>query len=531
MGQYQNTHEVETQKGEIAFMDYNVSKGELSVNEILYDGCQEQPVDLDFSLPDYCPDIQRILKCQVYPRIHMRNLSGDRLEVEGVASIKLLYLDEGKQNIRCCEHSSPFSCSFNLKKSPMNPVIFTKVKVEYINCRAVSPRKLDIHGAFSVCAKVMGAAKQEIVCDIPEEGLEQRKKSIQTSGILCTAQQQFTVSEVLEIGQGKPEAESVLRTDITAIVHDCKAIVNKAIVKGEVLVKVLYAGNLDNGELETMEYSIPVSQIVDAEGMTDDCTCDVRLEVLGHDIQVRTDSSGEDNLLSVDIKMAAAVIAYHDSEIQVVTDAYSTKYDLELDYKTLSFDRLLEFVRDTYIYKNTVEIGDSGVSRVIDVWNELSSVTAQQENDQILFQGKFNACILAVSSEGEPIYTEKMIDFEYSHDWSGKPQQVRCDPDLIVLSLSYRITGSNGVEIRAELGLSTPVYQSEAHKAICFVSADETKPRKKDDTAALTIYYADAGEQLWNIARAYCTSVEAIKLENDLADDVLDSRSMLLIPM
>ncbi|MFQ9952776.1 MAG: DUF3794 domain-containing protein, partial [Clostridium sp.] len=69
-------------------MDYNVTQEELAIGKTVFEECQEQPVDLDFSLPDYCPDIQRILKCQVYPRITMRNISGDRLEVEGIANVK-----------------------------------------------------------------------------------------------------------------------------------------------------------------------------------------------------------------------------------------------------------------------------------------------------------------------------------------------------------------------------------------------------------------------------------------------------------
>lgn len=48
-------------------MDYMLNREALAAGEVLYDGSQEQPVDLDISLPDYCPDIQRILKCQVYP--------------------------------------------------------------------------------------------------------------------------------------------------------------------------------------------------------------------------------------------------------------------------------------------------------------------------------------------------------------------------------------------------------------------------------------------------------------------------------
>ena len=50
-------------------MEYTLKRAEYTDSTILFDGCQEQPLDLDISLPDYCPDIQRILKCQVMPCI------------------------------------------------------------------------------------------------------------------------------------------------------------------------------------------------------------------------------------------------------------------------------------------------------------------------------------------------------------------------------------------------------------------------------------------------------------------------------
>jgi LysM repeat protein len=62
---------------------------------------------------------------------------------------------------------------------------------------------------------------------------------------------------------------------------------------------------------------------------------------------------------------------------------------------------------------------------------------------------------------------------------------------------------------------------------------NEEKPREKDKKAALTIYYADEGEELWNIAKKYCTSVEKIQNENEIDTDVdkLQGRNMLFIPM
>ena len=154
-------------------MNYSMNRDRFSVAEVIFDGCQEQPIDLDFSLPDYCPDIRRILKCQVYPQIDMKNITSDRLDVDGTAVVKLIYVDAIKNTIRCCEYKEPFSTSFNLDSPAENAMAFTKVKVEYMNCRAISPRRLDIHGAFSVCAKVCSKSDQEVVDGVEEEDIQQ----------------------------------------------------------------------------------------------------------------------------------------------------------------------------------------------------------------------------------------------------------------------------------------------------------------------------------------------------------------------
>ena len=67
-------------KGEEAYMEYKLNREAITVNEVVFDARQEQPIDLDLSLPDYCPDIQKIMKCQVYPCITAKSILGDCLE-------------------------------------------------------------------------------------------------------------------------------------------------------------------------------------------------------------------------------------------------------------------------------------------------------------------------------------------------------------------------------------------------------------------------------------------------------------------
>ncbi len=50
------------------------------------------------------------------------------------------------------------------------------------------------------------------------------------------------------------------------------------------------------------------------------------------------------------------------------------------------------------------------------------------------------------------------------------------------------------------------------------------------DSPALVVYFAKEKEALWDIAKKFRTSVELIKSENELREDVLDARRILLIP-
>ena len=50
-------------------MDLKINREILSVNEKIYDGVQEQSVELDYILPDYFPDIFKLIKCSITPSV------------------------------------------------------------------------------------------------------------------------------------------------------------------------------------------------------------------------------------------------------------------------------------------------------------------------------------------------------------------------------------------------------------------------------------------------------------------------------
>ena len=69
-------------------------------------------------------------------------------------------------------------------------------------------------------------------------------------------------------------------------------------------------------------------------------------------------------------------------------------------------------------------------------------------------------------------------------------------------------------------------------KILKYISEIELLENNSDesDNCALTVYFSDKNEKVWNIAKRYRTTVEAIMAENSLDSDVITEKKTLLIP-
>lgn len=508
-------------------MDYKLLHQAVSLNETVFDGSVEQSVDCDLTLPDYCPVIQRILKCQVLPQVNSYQMVGDRLTIDGFAQIRLFYTDEGNKAVRCYEYQSPYSKAVEIKTTVENACISVTADMQYVNCRAVSQRRADIHGSFSIKIKITACHEENIIIGVEGGGMELKKKETSVSSITGEAQRQFTVNEVLEIGNAKPAVQQIIRCSATAVLRDFKLITNKLLIKGELVVKTLYCADGLESSLETAENSIPISQIIDMEGIDDGSTCDVRLNVLCFELQTKTDASGEARLLDATAKINAAIKATKMVDINIIADAYSTQCELDMETKNLDFEKLLETFHDTALCRKTIDIG--AVESVLDVWCDNIAPTVVQEENTLWIRGTAVVCLLAISSDTSPVYIERTLDFEYRREMKISAEKVACQPSLSVLASDYTLNGTDRLDVRLELGIDGSIFLMESTKVLAQLSLDESRAKPKN-TAALTVYFAEAGEMVWNIARNYNTTVSAIVEENELKDEVIREKCMLLIP-
>ena len=512
-------------------MEYQQRRETVTVNEIIYDGCQEQPVDLELTLPDYCPDIQKILKCQVCPAVSSTNVLGDSLDVNGSVAVRVLYLDAAGEKIRCHENTSQFSANIPVKSTSGIGIASVRTNVEYVNCRATSPRRLSIHGAFSVCACVWEQRDTEILCGVEDDDVEQLPQEMELSMACGLTQQNFTVEEVLELGDGKPNAEMLLRTDTTVVAEEIKLMDSQILAKGYVLLKLLYLTDIPDALPETMEYQLPFNQMLERGAVSDRGESSVSLQVMASSVQMKSDSSGENSLFEAEVKLSATVQSYESRTVSLLADAYSRSVEVTLEHQQKTFLQFAGTVSDIASQKNTFDFPEGGISKVIDVWNESHNVMPSMEDGNLLYKGKFNVCMLALNSEGKPFYFERMLELNYGREYGGNDGPYNCRGMAEVTDISYRITGNDSIEIKTELRLETTVFRERQYRFLSEVIPNSDMVKQKDSDASLVLYYTTGGESLWNIAKQYSTGVREIQEENELETDVIDTPGMLLIPV
>ncbi|MCL2013481.1 MAG: DUF3794 domain-containing protein [Oscillospiraceae bacterium] len=530
-------------------MELTRSHESICINEVIYDSVLEQPVELDYILPDYNPGIFKILKCRLIPKIVSKRISGDQFVLDGMIFIKILYVAEAdseaeKTNvIRAIEQKVPFSKTAELKKAPEKFHIRTDLRTDYINCRVVNPRRLDIRGTVSCKTVVTEMKCEQLLTDVKGMGAQVRKQKFPTDLDKKSADKQFTLHEEFNVPPGMP-AENIINISSDAISSEHRIIANKVVVKGSVMLRILYSTANEDNKLCVIEQEIQVSQIVDIPEIDESYDCSVSFDVISADAELVQDVNGAASIISCTVLLAVNCSAFKSSEIEAVADIYSTNYESSLKIKNIHTQKMIKVVREDFDVKETLDLGGQ-IFELYDVLYGVKNVAASHSDDGLIVKCELDVSALGCDNDHIPCCIDRVLPLELKLpdgriDDIAENDSVTAGCRAAIVSMSHTLAGTDKVELRVQMKIYGEIFGAGKMDAVIEAEIDEQKPKLKDSSAALTVYFADAGESVWDIAKRYNAAVFAIIEENALAgleenasgqeSGILNEREMLLIP-
>lgn len=515
-------------------MDFKINRETVSAAECIYEGLQEQGIELDYILPDYYPDIFRLVRCEVNPSIADYSVSGDRLTYELACDIRILYCSEGGSMLQCVSQRRSFSKTVEYGRFCENPSVKLIPKADHINYRAVNKRRLDLRGAVSVKIRVEGEKNQEVICDAFGLNVQLRKTAVKYASKKLAAEKTLQLSEEIEISAAQPAAANIVSCRCSVPECEKKMISGKLLVKGEADVRLLYSCEKDGeGVLEPLSFSLPYSQIIDMDGLDDSYDCDAAAEVVCCEVTPAADKNGENRLLKCEAELRICCRAVKTASVMLGTDAYSTVHPCEITTADIRAEQIP--VVYTEGFKHTAKIceGDSVPQTVYSMWCTPKNINTRCSEDgkKLIISGMLTYTMAAKDSGGMIIITDKDEAFEEAAELECGNDGNSVAAQISVSGVSYNISPENVLSAKADITARISISGSSVVRALTDISIDESVKKKRDGDYAIKLYYGVENEEIWDIAKRYSTCVNAVMEENELAGERLESGGMLLIPI
>ena len=505
-------------------MEIKTTTAALGLCELVLDMSAELPIEGDFTIPDYQPEIWKIVRTKAEPVILGRLAVGNKATVEGYVRLTVFYSSEEGKELSATVQRIPFSKQFDMKGNVSDScVVSAGAAVSYLNCRAVNERRLDVRGALAVSLAVPSFTTLEAKSMASGEGVWKKTEAVGWTALSATASKQFTVDERLSVEGSDALAATVLRSEASAVIDGVECTEGRAEVRGTVSILAALETGAENGfTIKRVGYKIPFIQLVENEAIKQERKVTARVSVVSSALGNEINSEG---MLEASVGCEIELFVLDNGATEILSDVFSTRCETELVRETLSVAETIESIKERLSVNESFECPDG---RIADWFVSSPSVTLTRRESG--FEAKVNAlaCFIAVDDEGTAFGCDKPFEITVPVHIDTPAAMLLC-PECVFTHTECLEVGGR-LSFKAECELTGVVAGMRTVSSVREIRADEEKPKKRPD-AAITAYFAEEGEKVWDIARAFNTSPDGIFEENAPLSETLEEPRVLLLPI
>ncbi|MDR0858330.1 MAG: DUF3794 domain-containing protein [Oscillospiraceae bacterium] len=506
-------------------------------------------------VPDSLPDALSIVNSDGTAILKNKEAGDGSVTLSGVIRAHAVYLPDGASKPRGLSTQIPFSVTLENSEIAPGCKLVANVKLSGIDARLLNPRKLlfradllfeaDAYGSGAVPitsvpddkpaltpagskadAKAKGAvynpqeAKSAAKSGAKEETVkaEVRNGFLEINPVVDVGEKPFTVSEELTLPSGKAPISSIVKSSVSLTPEETKPAGGKAVVKGSANINIVYLST-DTPDLQSADFSVPFSEIIDVCADGDSRSFDVTLVPTGSYIQEASEDSYGASRVLVEIPVLAQAVVWQKIAAPYIADAYCTAY--ETDCKTERYT--ISGLDKEQVYRDTVRAS----LPIPDTARQVTCVRVypgrvRRDNDgfsstltaDVLYIGEDDRCL---SIQGRIELEFKTPEFEADSEASGK----------IILGEAFAAPIAGAIEIRVPVELQVRGFEAATAEPVTEITVGEAK--SFEGLPSLVLARVSPENSLWSIAKKYSSTQSLIRSANGLSDDADSANGGMLI--
>lgn len=483
---------------------------------LLFDRSVPTEITADISLPDYLPEIKRLLRVTATPYHESRFLSANSAAFDGRADLLICYAG-GDGGLYSTRLSRDFTVNLpidpELMAAGIDPTADTRV--ESVAARATAPRKINLR--LRLRTRIRAWGEEDLTPTV--EGAPLRTECLIKRGRTVTIHraddQPMDLAEDIPLADVEGEVR-LISADGAVAVSDAVADGDAVNCRGELVLTLLTCTDAveGKGSPERRVCRIPFARTVPLSG----AQSGMQARAWGSCSDLVVTVEGDRLLCDAAIRLSAETV--EETEIAPVADLFSPGGTVEnAVYRDVETERHL--FCGNYAVPLSGKI--SAVGAGIDPAASIEDAVGIAQLDEMSFSGGrltlVGTCRISLirREDGEYGVVEVTLPWQKVLECSEEP--TRQDAELTVIHVNARIEGegeSAQLTVEAEICAALRMSRGESRRVLSRAFYRPTEGRRG---TAVTVCYPEAGESLWSVARRYGVSLAALAEMNDLQAD------------
>lgn len=510
-------------------------KKNIHMNKLKCKSSLQMTLDNDFNVPDVKPDIEHLVKEQGDVRISDVKAMNGKLIVKGTLMFNVIYVsDDDSRPVYNLSGEIPFDEVINMEEGCSDDDVTVRWELEDLTAGVINSRKLSVKAVVRLNVSVEDIYDQETAIGVEsDEDVRYMNKIFPITGIGISKKDTYRVKDEIHIPANKANIFDIIYNEVDLRNVECRLMDHKFTLKGELPIFIMYIGEGDAVGLEYYETELNFNGMVDCSGCSEDMVDNITCSILNKSLEVKPDSDGEQRIVDVEVVLNLDIKAYQEDEVEAISDVYSPKRECIPTYRDAVYENLLvknsskaRIVDRIHVDENKPEMLQichaNGVVKI-------DEITPIEEGIEV--DGVIDVNIMYISSDDSlPLNSMKgVLPFTQVIEVRGMNTNCSYDVKPSLEQMNVVMLDSDEIEVKVVLSLNAIVFQKIVEKIMVDLDSEDLDLEKIQAMPSVTGYVVKPNETLWDIAKKFYTTMEALQEMNDLDSTTVHTGDKLLI--
>ncbi len=480
-------------------------------------------------VPDVKEDVFEIVKTEGYITLKKEEVLDGKVILRGDLNYNVIYLTQDKKvsNLYGKLELNDVMEKENIRSS-MKPIL--RGEIEHIDCNIINERKIKLGGLINIKGSLFGREKVDILREISGlEDVQSYKEEIEYEDIIGIESAESVIRESISLGGDMENIENILSLSPKVKLRETRLSDNKVILGGVISVNPIALskeGDLIKGREEQIEFT----QFVEVPGASEGMRENSFVELLEFNFNLKQEEE-ETGVLEIDATIKSKVRVSENIIREILQDAYCPYRNLKLEDKYLHLNKTLSHGVEDFSIKETIQNDreDIQIKEILNVEPKLFITDNFIMEDKNVLEGIIHVDISYIPVEGlRPVYTiTEEIPFKHGIDMMKTKENVISYGHIEVEGINYSLQKE---EIEVEIKGKAHFEIVEEIKNKFIVNGELQGNVDSNERPSITIYIAQEGDTLWDVAKRYNTTLEEIAQTNEMeGEDILTEGQCLII--